>query len=112
MTNLDSVLKSRDITLLTKVRTVKAMIFPVVIQGWESWTIKKTEGCRIDAFKLWYWRRSESHFSFKEIKPVDPKGNQLGIFIRSSDAEAEASIFWPHDVKSQFTGKDPGAGKN
>ena len=57
MTNLDSILKSRDITLLTKVRLVKAMVFPVVIYGCESWTIKKVECRRIDAFELWYWRR-------------------------------------------------------
>ena len=57
MTNVDSILKSRDITLLTKVRIVKAMVFPLVMYGWESWTIKKTECQRIDAFKLWCWRR-------------------------------------------------------
>ena len=57
MTNLDSILKSRDITLLTKVRLVKAMVFPVVMYGWESWTIKKAEHQRIDAFQLWCWRR-------------------------------------------------------
>ena len=57
MTNLDSILKSRDITLLTKVRLVKAMVFPVVMYGWESWTIKKAEHRRIDAFQLWCWRR-------------------------------------------------------
>ena len=57
MTNVDSILKSRDITLLTKVRIVKAMVFPVVIYGYESWTIKKAEHQRIDAFKLWCWRR-------------------------------------------------------
>ena len=57
MNNLDSISKSRDITLLTKVRIVKAMVFPVVMYGCESWTVKKTEHQRIDAFKLWYWRR-------------------------------------------------------
>ena len=57
MTNLDSILKSRDITLLTKVRLVKAMVFPVVMYGCESWTVKKTERQRIDAFELWFWRR-------------------------------------------------------
>ena len=57
MTNLDSIFKSRDITLLTKVRLVKAMVFPVVMYGWESWTVKKAEHRRIDAFELWYWRR-------------------------------------------------------
>ena len=76
MTSLDSKLKSRDITLLTKVCTVKAMVFPVVIYGYESWTIKKTERQRIDAFELWCWRRLNSSLDCKEIKPVNPKGNQ------------------------------------
>ena len=77
MTNLDSVLKSRDIGLPTKVRQVKAMVFPVVMYECESWTIKKAEGRRIDAFELWCWRRLlESPLGCKEIKPVSPKGNQ------------------------------------
>ena len=76
MTNLDSILKSRDITLLTKVPIVKAMVFPVVMYGYESWTIKKAEHQRTDAFKLWCWRRLESPFDCKEIKPVNPKGYQ------------------------------------
>ena len=77
MINLDSVLKRRDITLLTKVCKVKAMVFPVVMYGCESWTIKKAECQRIDAFELWYWRNLESPLDSKEIKPVNPKGNQL-----------------------------------
>ena len=76
MTNLDNVLKSRDITLPTKVHIVKAMVFPVVRYGCESWTIKKAECQRIDAFKL-CWRRLESPLYWKEIKPVNAKGNQL-----------------------------------
>ena len=76
MTNLDSILKSRDITLSTKVRLVKAMVFPVVMYGCESWTVKKAEHQRIDAFELWCWRRLESPSDFREIKPVHPKGNQ------------------------------------
>ena len=76
MTNLDSILKSRDITLPTEVRLVKAMIFPVVIYGWESWTIKKAECRKIDVFELWCWRRLESPLDCKEIQPVHPKGNQ------------------------------------
>ena len=76
MTNLGSVLKSRDITLPTKVRLVKAMVFPVVMYGRESWTIKKAECQKIDAFELWCWRRLESPLDGKEIKPVNPKGNQ------------------------------------
>ena len=76
MTNLNSVLKSRDITLLTKVRLVKTMGFPVVIYGCESCTIKKTERHRIDAFELWCWRRLLSPLDCNEIQLVNPKGNQ------------------------------------
>ena len=76
MTNLDTILKSRDITLSTKVRLVKAMVFPMVMYGCESWTIKKAECERIDAFELWCWRRLESPLDCKEIEPVHPKGNQ------------------------------------
>ena len=76
MSNLDSILKSRDITLLTKVHLLKAMVFPVVMYGCESWTLNKAECRRIDAFELWYWRRLESSLDSKEIKPVNPKGNQ------------------------------------
>ena len=76
MTNLDSMLKSRDITLLTKIHLVKAMVFPVVMYGCESWTIKKAECRRIDTFKLWCWRRLLSFLDCREIKPVNPKGNQ------------------------------------
>ena len=75
MTNLDSVLKSRDITLPTKVHIVKAMVFPVVMYGCQSWTIKKAECQRIDVFELWCWRTLfESPLDNKEIKPVNPKG--------------------------------------
>ena len=70
--------------------------------------IKKFEHWRIDAFKLWFWRRFESPLDFKEIKPVNPNGNQLG----KTDAETEAPILWPPDLKSQLLGKDPGAGKD
>ena len=77
MTNLDSILKSRDITLQTKVHLVKAMVFPVVRYGCESWTIKKAECRRIDAFELWCWRRLfKSPLDSREIQPVHPKGNQ------------------------------------
>ena len=76
MTNLDSILKSRDIALLTKVHLVKAMVFPVVMYACESWTIKKAEHQRIDAFELWCWRRLLSSSEYKEIQPVHPKGNQ------------------------------------
>ena len=77
MTNLDSILKSRDITLPTQVRLVKSVVFPVVMYGCESWTIKKAEHRRIDAFELWCWRRLfESPLDCKEIQPVHPKGDQ------------------------------------
>ena len=76
MTNPDSLLKSRDITLPTKVGQVKAMVFPVVRYGCESWTVKKAERQRIDAFEVWCWRRLESSLDCKEIQPVSPKGNQ------------------------------------
>ena len=76
MTNLDSLLKSRDITLPTTVCLVKAMVFPVVMFGCESWTTKKAEHQRIDAFKLWCWETLESPLGCKEIKPIHPKGNQ------------------------------------
>ena len=111
MTNLDSVLKRRDITLLTKVHLVKAMVFPVVMYGCESWTIKKAERQRIDAFELWCWRRLLTPLDCKEIKPVNLKGNQSSIFIGRTDAEAEVPILWPPDGKSQVIGKDPDAGK-
>ena len=76
MTNLDSILKSRDITLSTKVRLVKAMVFPVVMYECESWTIKKAECRRIDAFELWCWRTLESLLDCQEIQSVNPKRNQ------------------------------------
>ena len=76
MTNLDSIFKSRDITLATKVRLVKAMVFPVVMYGCESWTVKKAERRRIDAIVLWCWRILLSPLDCKEIQPVHPKGNQ------------------------------------
>ena len=76
MTNLDSILKTRDFTLPTKVCLVKAMVFPVVLYVCESWTIKKAECRRIDAFELWCWRRLESPLDCKEVQPVHPKGNQ------------------------------------
>ena len=93
MTNLDSILKSRDITLPTKVHIVKAMVFPIVVHGCESWTRKKDECWRIDAWELWCWRRVfENSLEFNEIKPVNPKGNQPWIFIGRTDVEAEAWI--------------------
>ena len=81
MANLDSILNSRDITLLTMVHLVKATVFLVVTYGCESWTIKKAECRRIGAFELWYWRRLENPLDWKEIKPVNPKRNQPWTFI-------------------------------
>ena len=107
MTNQDSLLKSRDITLPTKVCLVKAMIFPVVMYRCESWTIKKAEHLRIDAFELWCWRKLESPLDCKEIKPVHSKGNQSWIFIGRTDAEAETPILWPSDKRSWLVGKKP-----
>ena len=75
MTNLDNILKSRDITFPTKVHLTKAMVFPVVMYGCENWTIKKTKHRRIDAFELWCWKTPESPLDCKEIQQVHPKGN-------------------------------------
>ena len=75
MTNLDSIFKSRDITLSTKVHLVKAMVFPVVMYGCESWTVKKAERRRIDAFELWCWRRLLSPLDCKDIQPVHSEGD-------------------------------------
>ena len=101
MTNLDSILKSRDITLPTKVCLVKVMVFPVVMYGCESWIVKKAERRRIDAFELWCWRRLfESPLDCKEIQPVHPKGDESWVFIGRTDVEAETPIHWPPDGKS------------
>ena len=99
MTNLDSILKSRDITLPTKVHLVKAMVLSVVMYGCESWTVKKTECRRIDAFELWCWRRL-SPLDSKEIQPVHSKGDQSWVFFGRTDAKAETPILWPPHVKS------------
>ena len=99
MTNVDRLLKSRDITFSTKVRLAKAIVFPVVMYGCESWTIKKAEHRRTDAFELWCWRRLESPLDSKEIQPVHPKRNQSWIFIGRTDAGAKAPILWPPEEK-------------
>ena len=111
MTNLDIILKSRDITLPTKVCLVKAMVFPVVRYGCESWTIKKAEHQRIDTFELW-WEDSWESLDCKEIQSVNPKGKQSWIFIGRTDAKAEIPILWPPDVKNWHIWKDPDAGKD
>ena len=112
MTNLDSIFKSRDITLPTKICLVKAMVFPVVMYGCESLTIKKAEHWRIDTFELWCWRTLESPLDCKEIQPVHPKGNQSWIFTGRTDMEAEITILWPPEAKNWLTGKDSVAGKD
>ena len=100
MTNLDSVLKCRDITLPTKVSIVKAMVFPVVRYGCESWAIKKAEHGRIDAFEIVVLEKTiESPLDCKEIEPARAKGNQFGMFIGRTDVEAETPILWRPDVK-------------
>ena len=100
MTNLDSMLKNRDITLSTKVHLVKAMVFPVVMYGCESWIVKKAECRKIDAFEMVLEKTLESPLDFKEIQPVHPKGAQSWVFIGRTDAEAETPIPWPPHVKS------------
>ena len=96
MTILDSILKSRDIPLPTKVCLVKAMVFPVVMYGCESWTVKKAEHQKIDAFELVVLKKTlESPLDCKEVQPVHPKGDQSWVFIGRTDAEAEAPILWP-----------------
>ena len=114
MTNLDSILKSsRDITSLTKVHRVKVMVFPIVMYGYESWTIKKAKSRRFDAFELWSWRRFlRVPWTARRSNQSIPKGNQYWIFIGRTDAEAEAPILWPPDVKSWLIGKDPDAEKD
>ena len=113
MTNLDSLLKSRDITLPIKVRLVKAMVFPVVMYECESWTIKKAECRRIDAFKLWCWKRPlrvpwtarrSNQSILKEISP--------GCSLEGLTLKLKLWILWPPDVKSWLIGKDPDAGRD
>ena len=99
MTNLDSILKSGDITLPTNVGLVKAMVFQVVMYGCESWTVKKAECQRIDAFEL-LEKTLESPLDCKEIQPVHSEGDQSWVFIGRTDAKAETPIFWPPDAKS------------
>ena len=100
MTNLDSIFKSRDMTLPTKVHLVKAMVFPLVMYGRESWTVKNTECRRTVAFELWCWRTFESPLDCKEIQPVHSEGDQPWVFIGRIDAKAETPILWPPHAKS------------
>ena len=105
-------IKKRDITLPTKVCLLKAIVFPVVMYGCESWTVKKAECWKIDAFELWFWRRllrvpwtarKSNQSILKEIK---------WIFIWKADTEVETPIIWPPDEKNWLIGKDPDAGKD
>ena len=116
MTNLDSILKSRDITLPTKVCLVKAKIFPVVMYGCENWTVKKAECQRMDAFELWFWRRllrvpwTARRSNLSILKEINLEYSLVGLI--SVLAEAETPILWPPDVKSRLIGKDSDARKN
>jgi len=110
MTNLDSIFKSRDIALPTKVHLLNAMAFPVVMYGYESWTVKKAEHWRIDAFAV-PEKTLASPLDCKEIQPVHPKRDQSWVFIGRTDAEAETPILRPPHAKSWLIGKDPDAGR-
>ena len=99
MTNLDSILKSRDITLPTKVHLDKTMVFPVVMYGCESWTVKKVECRRIDAFELWCWRRL-FRVPWTARNPSVHSKDQSWVFIGRTDAEAETLVLWPPHAKS------------
>ena len=119
MTNLDSILKSRHVTLPTKFCLVKAMVFPVIMYGCESWTIKKAEHWRIDAFEQWCWRRllrvpwTARRFNQSILKEISP-GCSLNRLMPTwwADAEAETPILWLPDVKNWLLGKDPDVGKH
>ena len=107
MNNLDSMFKSRDITLLKTVYLVKAMVFPVVIYGYENWTVNKAECWRTDTWAVVLEKLLRVPRTLKEIQPVHPKGNPSWIFIGRSDSEAETPVLWPPDVKNWLiAGKD------
>ena len=112
MTNLYSILKNKDLTLLTKVHLVKAMAFPIVMHGCESWTIKMAECQELMFLTVVLGKTLESPLDSKEIKPVNPRGNQSWIYIGRADAEAETPVFWPPDAQSWLFRKDPDAGKD
>ena len=113
MTNLDSIFKSRDISLPTKVHLVKGMVSPVVMYGCESWTIKKAERWRIDTYRTVVLEKTlESALDCKEIQPVHYKGDQSWLFIGKTHAEAETPILWLPDAQSWLIGKDPDAWKD
>ena len=112
MTNLDSILKSRNITLLTKVHLVKAMVFPVVLYGCESWTIRKLSAEKLMLSNCVVGEDSWESLGLQGDPPVNPKGNQSWIFIGWTDVEAEAPVLWPPDGKNWLIGKDSDAGKD
>ena len=112
MSNLDSILKSRDITLPTKFHLVKAVVFPVVMYGCETWTMNKAGHTKVLMLLNCGVGKEAWESLDQRIKPVNPKGNQSWIFIRRTDAEAEAPICSPPDAKNWFIGKDPDAGKD
>ena len=100
MTNLDSIFKSRDITLPTKVRLLKAMVFPVVMYGCESWTVKKAERRRMMLLNCGVGKTLESPLDCKEIQPVHSEGDQPWNFFGRNDAKAETPVLWPPHAKS------------
>ena len=109
--NLDSILKSRDIVLSTKVHLVKAMVFPVVMYGCENWTINKAECQRIDTFELWCWRTLLTSLGLQGDQTSQSRGNHSWIFIGRTDVEVETPILWPPDVKNWLFGKTLMLGK-
>ena len=111
ITNLDGILKTRAIFLPTKVCVVKTMVFPIVMHGCESWTLKKAECRKSDAFEL-VLKALERPLDCKEVQPVHPKIYQSWVFIGRTDAEAETPIICPPDAKNRLTGRDPDAGKD
>ena len=108
MTNVDRILKSRAITLPTRIHLVTAMVFPIGMYGCESWTMKKAERQRIDAFELWCWRR----LLRVPWNAAHPKGDQSWVFFGRNDAKAETPVLWPPRAKSGFIGKDSDAGRD
>ena len=107
MTNIDSILKSRDITLPTKVHLVKAMVLPAAMYGCERWTVKKAERWSVHAFELWFWRRLlRVPWTAQEIQPVHSERDQPWDFFGRSDAKAETPVLWPPHAKSWLIGKD------
>ena len=111
MTNLDSIFKSRDITLPTKVRLVKAMVFPVVMYECESWTERKLSSKELSFWSVVLEKTLESPLDCQEIQPVHSKGDQPWVFFGRNDAKAETLVLWPPHAKSWLIGKDSDAGR-